>query len=184
MKVFSIDFDVSRFQWIAPDTEEDSDYMFFECKSKSKTWENIDWYVLDPRMEKGSFYFGGTDFLIFDQSVYNSALLPILKMSGEILPITLEEEPLYALNVLECVDALDHQYTKWDYCDDGRKLSIQEFIFKPSEMPKSSLFKIPEQASGDVLVSSGVKSPNEEFKYIYEHLGFTGLVFEELWRSS
>ena len=185
MKVFKVGCDASRFQWISPDMDEDEDgeYLFFECKSKIKTWKNIDWYVLDPRMEKGNFYYGGPDCLMFDEHVYNSTLFPILEMSGEILPISLEEESLYALNILECVDALDHQCTRWNYYDDGSKRFIQEFVFHPSKIPASSLFKIPEHSSSDVLVSSGIKSPNHDFKTVYEQLGFTGLDFEELWRS-
>jgi len=110
-------------------------------------------------------------------------MLSVFEMAGEILPIKLNGDTLYILNVLECVNMLDDKKTKWDYYENGDKGRILNYSFYINRFPESSILKIPETSKVDVLTYSEVKDSQDEFYYLYKHHNLTGLVFEEVYKS-
>ncbi len=187
MTIYNIESDANSIQWIIPEIDDELflDLTTFDCKPKLPEWPSVKWYIHNPKSKKGDFYTLGVDgALVFNEKVYDSDLAGLLEMAGEILPVQLEDgTQLYILNVLECVNALDKEKTTWHLYDDGSKRSIKDFVFHSNRITESSLFKIPETSKIDILVYSGVKDPEDEFKTLYEKLGFTGLTFKELYSS-
>jgi len=107
-------------------------------------------------------------------------LFTLLEMAGQILPINVDGKKLYALNVLECINCLDQENSKFDYYEDGTKGRILRYAFH-HRLTASSIFKIPETSRGEILTYSGVKDAEDEFYSLYKQLKFTGLRFEELY---
>ena len=64
------------------------------------------------------------------------------------------------------------------------KIRIKEYHFEPSHFSESTLFKIPETAMAEVLTVSGLKDPEDEFKFVVEREGLEGIIFEEVWSGS
>ena len=182
MEVYSVKVDSNTFQWIMPDCKEEDilRYTTYDCEAKQAANFNINWYAFNPKSKLGNFFTLGTGgAFAFDQHVYDSDLLGLLEMAGEIIPIQMGEHTLYILNVLECVNALDEDHTKWDYYDDGSRGRILEYAFH-KRFSESSLFKIPQTCKGEILTYSGLKDNDDEFKSLYEKLNFTGLLFDKV----
>ena len=183
MKIYHVKADSNNVQWILPKGVEDNllDVLSFDCVSKKNQYNDISWYIHNPKDVKGNFYTGITGALVFDQIVYDSELFTFFEMAGEIMPIHLETgEELYALNVLECVNMLDKENSVYDYYDDGSKGRILKYSFHKNRLSESSIFKIPETSRTQVLCYSDVHYKDDEFFYMYNELNFTGLVFKEL----
>lgn len=61
----------------------------------------------------------------------------------------------------------------------------------PSEDPSqicdltyvNALFRIQSRPPQEVFCFEGMANPDNEFKHTYEKFGFTGLIFEEVWRG-
>jgi len=158
------------------------DLLSFDCITKKNEFDNIEWYVFNPKKKKCNFYTGISGALVFDQEIYDSDLINLFEMAGEILPIKLESgEILYALNVLECVNMLNQNETIYDIYDDGQKGRILKYSFYENCLSESSIFKIPETSKTEILTYSNVKNPDDEFYTAYKDSGFTGLVFELLY---
>ena len=84
------------------------------------------------------------------------------------------------MNVLDCVNCLDEQNTKWVYGKTTHsRIRIKEYHFDASRFSESSLFKIPEKV--EIFTTSGLKDPEDEFKGIVEAEGLQGILFEEVW---
>jgi len=118
-------------------------------------------------------------------------LRPLIETCCELLPLApYDGEVFHLINVLDTIDCLDQTKTTWlPHSNDAPKkrpkgstaYSIDEYCFDVKRLPKSALFKIPEQSRSAELTVSGLLSPNKEFKSIVEREGLTGLAFEELW---
>ena len=191
MKIYRIRVDVEKYRWILwTDDPVPAWQMFFQCEPKPQWTTPIRCYVDDLRQESGNFYQFASDALTFDDTALEG-MRDIFEMAGEILPIELEEEyvqgayrpggRLYALNVLECVNALDKEKSEWYLGSAGQKISLRKYAFHRNRMPESSLFKVPEDNYSSVLTYVGLKDPEDEFIGRYQALGLTGLIFEELW---
>ena len=165
-----------------PNISEDEilDYIIFDCKARGQDWKNIEWYIDNPKLIEGDFYHINSGVLVFNEKVYDSELFTILEMAGEILPISVKDKRLYLLNVLECINSLDHQNTEFDYYDDGTQGRILKYVFH-ERFPDSSLFKIPETSRSEVLTYHDVKDTEDEFYSLYNKLKFSGLIFQELY---
>lgn len=186
MKIYNVTVDANIYQWIMPQVADESilDFMSFECKPRSKQLLETDWYVYNPTQMKGDFFsLGISGVFAFNEKVYQSDLFTMLEMSGEILPIMVEDEPLFLLNILECVNMLNEQACHWDTYEDGSRGRILSYSFHVNRVSESSLFKIPQTCKTEMLTYTGLKSSEDEFKSVYEKLNFTGLVFQEIFST-
>jgi hypothetical protein len=182
MKIYRIT-ESDNTQWVMPRVSEDDilSILSFDCEQRNDELKNIRWYVFDPKTKPKNFYCGVNGALVFNQQVYDSELLMLFEMAGEIIPLTMETgETIYALNVLECINIIDNDKTIWDIYDDGTKGRILQYSFHHG-VSESSLFKIPETSRIDVLTYSGVKDSSDEFYSLYKKSGFTGLEFKEIY---
>lgn len=185
MKIHKIKIDHKNAQWLISEVSEDLDTLelkTFDCLEKKNDWNiEMNWYVDNPKKKEGNFYYVTSGALAFDEKVYNSELYTLFEMAGEILPIKLETgKQLYVLNVLECVNAFNSKLAEYAYYPDGTKGRILKYAFHKNRLSESSIFKIPETSKAEILTYEGLKDSDDEFKPLYEKLGFTGLQFEEL----
>lgn len=185
MKIYRLSVDVNTYQTILTDDESvwDTDLLNFDCQKKANIWQAPELFIFNPKKKSGDFSYITPGSLIINQNTVE-LLAFAFEMAGELLEINVENDELYMLNVLECVNALDTKKTTWNYCEDtGAKLNINQYSFHPNRISESSIFKIPETSNSEILCYSGVKDPDDEFYSLYKKHNLTGLVFTELWSS-
>jgi hypothetical protein len=182
MKIYKITADANEYQWVMPKNEKSLlAELAFDCISKQEVWQPLDMYIFNPKKRKGNFYsLGGIGALVFDKSTLDS-MLTQFEMAGEILNINVGNEGLYTLNVLECINALDENRTKWKLYENGARGRILEYAFYINRLPESSIFKIPETSKTEIFTYSGIKDPLDEFYHLYMQHDMQGLVFEEVY---
>ncbi|MFV8282613.1 imm11 family protein [Christiangramia marina] len=188
MKIYRIEVDVKKYQWIMADINEDDsnfiDIHFFNGKEKNNWPEDIDFYIYNTKNLPGNFfYLDGGSALVFDQAVYDSPIFDIFEQAGQIIPINCSGEKLYILNVLECINMLDLNKSQFEIYDDGSKGEVLEFHFHEERISESSIFKIPQMNASQVLTYCDVKDASDEFFNLYNKFNFTGLVFEKLYET-
>tara|TARA_R110002072_G_scaffold277589_1_gene439313 strand:+ start:923 stop:1507 length:585 start_codon:yes stop_codon:yes gene_type:complete len=188
MKIYRIEVNVEKYQWIMADiSEDDNDFIdihFFNGEEKNNWRKDVDFYVYNPKNLKGNFfYLDGGSALVFDQAVYDSPIFDLFEQSGQIISINCSGERLYILNVLECINMLDLKKSKFEIYDDGSKGDVLDFYFHEDRISESSIFKIPQMNASQVFTYSDVKDASDEFIYLYNKFNFTGLEFEKLYET-
>lgn len=185
MKVFIIKEDLNNMQMLQPTdlSKITLERFTFDCEPKREAWEEDDltFYISNPKMKPKNFYGMTSGCLIFDEKVLGLFEL-IFGMSGEIIPIKVERGPkLYALNILQCMNGLNYDLTKWRYYDNGRKGGIIKYsIYKDRIINGTSLFKIPENSKHVIFCYTDFGDDERDFYHIYHENNLTGLFFEEV----
>lgn len=183
MEIFRIRLDVNVYQRFLPADQSfwQMDNLRMDCTPKLPDWRAPEIYIHNPKRKQGNFYYLSSGSFVVDSQTAEQ-LRSILEMSGELLPLEHAGNTYYLLNILECVNCLDQQKTKWVVDEKaGVKVRILEHHFHRQRLVESTIFKIPETAAGDILCVEGLKDPEDEFKAQVEACGFTGLLFDKLW---
>ena len=186
MKVFRVAFESNDFQSFLPSdsTVWETDLLKMDCRKKLSEWVPPSIYILNPMLERGNVFHFCSGAFVVDSLALEAVRTP-LEVAGELLPLPHKGELFHLVNVLECVNCLDEDKTKWAYGKrTNARIGIDEYFFYADRFSESTLFKIPETALGEVLTVSGIKDPEDEFKSLVESAGLKGILFEELWSSS
>jgi hypothetical protein len=141
--------------------------------------------VRNPILPKGQFF----PFLVGTFGFYKSLLEdeiiePLLSRAGEFLPIDVEGEEAYLLNVLECFNVLNVEASTWSFDPRTRKSGppLRKPVFHPHRLPVVGLFKIPETRTTEIYVVTDAKhSPEDDFYLWYQQKGYKSLTFKEVW---
>ena len=59
----------------------------FDCETKKGDFDNVEWYILNPKKKRSNFYIGMSGTLVFDKEVFDSEIFPLFEMAGEILEL-------------------------------------------------------------------------------------------------
>jgi hypothetical protein len=103
-----------------------------------------------------------------------AALEDLLSDRIEALPLSNPTEELFAINVLDLLDCLDHRGSSVDrFPDDNSIADITHFAFLPGSTDGHHIFKLRELPRGPVIVS-------EEFRNAVRKKRLVGLLFEKL----
>jgi hypothetical protein len=181
MRVYSIENDVSHYQYFLPAREDEGLPLRMDCTPKAEVWSPPPVFIYRPTLKGGDFYQFHTDLLITSPRA-TDVLLTHLEMAGELLPLPHQGVEYTILNVLECINCLDQEATEWRLAPrTGERISPKKYVFHSDRFSESMLFKIPETRRGEILVVEGLHDPEEEFRFVVEHAGLKGLLFEELW---
>lgn len=102
----------------------------------------------------------------------------LLVNQAEPLPLLNPNKRMYAINVIEMVDALDYEHSdiEWIEGHPGVLNDVRKFVFKPEAFAGSIIFKIPEYKKLLVFVT-------DVFKEVVEANKLNGFSFELLWDS-
>lgn len=175
MKVYRVEADVNSFQWIMPEVPDSDLVKFrFDCTERVGSWEPPRVFVFDPLKEKGDFLHFGSDTLLASPRAA-TITRTFFDAAGESLPLFYDNERYTLLNILECINVLDHDTSEKD-------IWIRKYCFLADKFGRSSLFKIPEETVSVLTLERDCNS-QQEFKACVEANGLTGLIFEELWDS-
>jgi hypothetical protein len=190
MRVFSVraNVDLQTFFPYDPDDPRDTktltNGMFpLDCTPRSAQWTPLPLYAQNQKSKRGNFIFLWSGNIAADSRACK-ALRPVFDRTCEFLPmLPYDGEVFHVMNVLECVDCLDNEKTKWQVDQKtGRRLQIEEYSFVPERFAESTLFKLPKRRV--LLTVTGLKDLKYDFKSIVEREGLTGLEFEELWSDT
>jgi hypothetical protein len=183
MEIFRIRLNSNKFQSFLPADQAvwQTEMFKMDCQPRLDAWKAPGVYISNPKHQAGNFSHLCSGGIVCD-SVATGELRDVLEMAGELLPFTHQESPFFLLNVLACVNCLDDEKTKWvTGKTTGAKIRIQEYHFHRERLSESTLFKIPETASGEILCVEGLKDPGDEFKARVEAGNLTGIQFEKIW---
>lgn len=185
MKIYSVSTASNDYQQFLPEDDSiwASGMLSMDCKSKLESWVPPAVRIYNPKLVEGDFL-GYCPGAIAIGERAEKLLLSLLERSGELLPFACNDRSYWLLNVLECVDCLDHEKTEWVYGKStGKPIEIKNYEFNPSLVPEVSFFKIPETSKGSLLMSSGMSDPEDE---VFHHIGqskLTGLKLELIWQQ-
>ena len=186
MTIYSVRNDVKTYRYVLPTDAETTrqEPLLFDCERLLEGWKPPEVFVCEPKLKRGNFMgvgMGGP-FACDEQTRYHDEMAQLLEMSGELLPLPLENNTWYIMNVLECINALDREHSEWHPSMQTMKIGgPKKCVFHANRVPETPLFKIPETSRGEILCAENAYDPAYEFKRMYEHLGLTGLRFEKLW---
>jgi hypothetical protein len=184
MKIFRVKPNTTEYQRFIPTDETiwARDTLNMDCQSKISDWPEVEVYVFNPKKKRADIsYMGPGGFLINERAF--EALRSPLEMTTEVLPIRHEDEILYLVNVLECVNCLDRKATTFAQDDKGTPIyfSPKIYVFFPTRLPECSLMKIPETSRSQVLCISDMVDPEDDFIEIVKSEKLSGVEFVELW---
>lgn len=153
----------------------------FEGVPRLAGWHNPETgYILDPRLKDVSFRcFLEGSFVIRESLLADAELAAIFGMSAELLPVQVEGEPSFIVNVLTVFDALDMERTEWKYPPSRfTRGEVGRGCFRAARLGPSPLFKIPLNAVTTMYCLSDHPDV-PDFHRLYHERGYTGLTFEE-----
>lgn len=181
MKVYRVDLDVDNYQGLFFDAEnKNTSTGEFECTRKLDSWVPPKVFSLHPKLKDGDFwaYWGRSGTMITTPQA-TAMLGSLLEIAGEVLPLPFDGRTFSLLNVLECVNCLNTEKSIW--FNNERKIGRpQKYVFHPSRFT-TTLFKIPETCSAEILVLEREGDPFNEFKAFVEAQKMTGINFKEIW---
>ena len=183
MKIYQIKTDSNNVQLVQP-TDQNLDtlnLLNFDCEPRKVGWNELEVYVYNPKIKPKNFFSMPSGILVFDEKTLDICQT-VFEIAGEILPLQVERgQKLYVLNILQCMNGLDYDRTKWDYYPrTGKKGRILEYKFHEWRiMNESTLFKIPE-SSVNIFCFTDDRNEDDQFYYLYHKHQLTGLIFEEI----
>ena len=186
MRIYRIEMDVNVYQRFYLDEASVINLPMWkwDATPMADMWRPPAVYILHPKLKRGNF-FGLAPGMVVADSVAVTAVGSFLEQSGELLPLPYKAETFHALNVTECIDSLDEDRTEWVYGKTtGAPIRIKQFAFRANRLTETPLFKIPETCRTEIYTCEGLRDPEDEFKYMVDTLGLTGLLFQEVWRDA
>ncbi len=185
MKIFRVITDVNSFQSLQIEDSAiwNTDRLTFDGITKQISWEPPSVYVLRPKNIRGNFFHLAPGTFVLDHTAHE-ALRDILERCGELLPLPFENTTLWLFNVLQCLNVLNQERTKWVLGKTtGQRIRIEKYAFHPDRLIEAPVFKIPETSRSEILVYENFGDPEIEFRKRVEDQKLSGLIFEEIWSN-
>jgi hypothetical protein len=152
-------------------------------QSMKSAWSTLDFYVRDPTLLLGDFYYL-TDFWLACGATVVEQIGDLMERDGELLPIRIEgvagEHVLW--HITRSVIALDEQKTTWEWYGKTRGVPIR-YVFDPNVLSEPMLFRMPNLPS-QVFAATDAGHTNADFFRRYHELGLKGLTFKPVWESA
>lgn len=185
LRVFRVRGDVNSYQALLADDEAvwSTDRLALNGTPRASNWQPPTVYSDQPRLLAPDIWtLVGCAGLVFPPPAQERFDL-LLAVSGELLPLPFEGEVFFLHNNLQDINCLNVEASGWLHDENGRRVLLKRYEFHSRRLPESSLFKIPQTDTVEVLCIEGLLDPEEDFKAIVEHEGWTGLRFEPLWQQ-
>lgn len=156
----------------------------FSCQPRAIDWKLLAFYVINPFLKHCDIAPLLGNVLWGRSSILGDHVLNVhLHNAGELLPIKIGAEDGFLLNVLTCYNALDVEKSEWRISPStGIRGSLKKHTFHVHRLPRAGIFKVPETCKSEILVASDPNNCVEDDFYLwYQHKGYNGLVFREIW---
>lgn len=113
-------------------------------------------------------------------------LVYILEDAGELLPIYVDDELWYCLNITKSIDAVDENMTEFRINDGKSKLFPVKYAFHEDKLPDSTLFKVSTDNFTNIFCVDRRDTDDQVMNNLFcaiAHYGYTGIKFEEVYSS-
>jgi acyl-CoA thioesterase len=100
----------------------------------------------------------------------------LINESVEVLPLSHNDFPVAAVNVVNIVDGIDYERAQVRTLSNGTFIGFNKYAFHQEKVIDQHIFKIPEQLSSKVFVS-------DQLKELVETNRLKGFTFTEVWDS-
>lgn len=182
MKIYTLEQDVNHYQSFAYCSDDDED----KARKARKSILLADWQPLRIRRDLAikSPTCGDYPSLLGVPMVSERAKIALEKSSAAPhlqfldLECTDTPKPLYIMNVLSCIDALDQKCTQFEYFEKDR-IGVEIYWFR-QDISYPPLFRC--YLDKDTRIPLEVFA-TDELKTIVEAHGLEGFMFKELWDS-
>ncbi len=188
MRVFIVRPDTDHFQWFQTEQGDLSNTGAaggqLDCTRRAATWIAPKVYIPHPELKQGDF----SDLNRTGQLVLSTELRCRVAAegffldAGELLPLEHQGKQYTLLNVVSAINCLKHQECQWSARSDTGTAVPVNLVFYPDRFQYSSIFKIPELRTVNLVLERD-GDPENEFKAAYELSDLTGLKFELLWEG-
>lgn len=177
MKIWILDCDVDNYENLTWKKELDIDYIqSFNGVEKMKDWNPMQVKRMYDRKFSNSPGFS-PHIPIFDEKAIN-VLGDLLIGNAEILPLDCEDGNFYAINVVNVIDCIDYEKSKYKTFRDGKRIMrFTKYVFDERKISGVNLFKTKEEPLKRPFVS-------EKFRKRVVDNQLTGFKFELAWDSS
>jgi len=155
MNVYILDADVNKYRQIFYQGSEDIvDFnRRFDGTPMMKRWTGKTKFTFArTRLPKGDTPGLSTHIPVLSPGAV-MALGELLENNGELLPISCDGEEYFLYNVTRLIDALDETNCELERFADGTILDIDRYSFFKEALIGVVLFKVPQNALGDVYVT-------------------------------
>ncbi len=146
--------------------------------------------LADPARQSKGFYRVGNGVLAFTKDVYLGPLGESLSFAGHVHETTLNDtgEEIFLLNVTAVYNCIDQANTIFNGPQGQERgadhqMGIKDPAFFPNLIGDSSIFKIPQQVRSTIYVASRGHEDTDDFYYMYQQVGMTGLEFQQVWNG-
>jgi hypothetical protein len=163
----------------APEAHPDKVFIIFDGRPKGENWRPSPVYVLRPLDRPWDI------FTIYGPSALVLTAAARIKLQAffdrgryELLPLVHDGKNYTVINVLEVPNCLDREH-----CVFRSSGSIEKYAFHPGRFT-TSLFKVPEAATGNLLVAYDETRPEWSFKHQVEMHKLEGVKFKLLWEGN
>ncbi len=176
MKVYKLNFDAENFRPVGPvnPTELDNDQLWLTGDSKKDIWQPpaMNYATAESAADAiADISWLGPGFYVFNKKAID-ALSSLLNPAGELLPITVSDDPLEAFNPTNLVDCLDQATSQYNIRRNGNIGRLLKPSIDTTKLHDLALFRTPE-AQRNALFAT------EVFKQAYDTAGLIGLIFED-----
>ncbi len=105
---------------------------------------------------------------------------PLRLSPAELIPLVVDEQTFFAVNVTHILNALDRQHSD-PATPPLINAQVRTYRFHMKRLSYPSIFKLPETAAAEVLAFSGLGGGIEdEFPLLHREYGFSGLTLDRL----
>ena len=171
-KIYKLRFDVDQYENINPVEKKDADYyQSFDGSPKLQTWRTMKVERMEPALGRELGDAPGFNIPVLRKRALD-CLLPFILDDVEVLPLELEGEILYAINVTTVLDAIDYSRSKYVTFKDGKRiLAFKKYAFRKEEIGDKNIFKIKDEPRRNPFVS-------EKFYSVVEKNNLKGFALE------
>jgi hypothetical protein len=186
MKIYQIVFESDKYQILyekKPDLTGLNICILGE--SRRKTWPpHFELEVIKPKKPKGIFYqWVSGELILTRKALEDQAIVSLLEMNGELLPVIVDGEPLLLHNITCFSDCVDEARSKRGPTIDGVKDIIRFPCFYVDEVPLGIHFRLREYPGPRYVATDSSLPPEKDFYQWYHKQGYKGLNFRLLWDS-
>lgn len=181
MTLFNPDWDIG-YEFCHPENEDDFDTIddLVDGTPRAKSWKPITMEILhtngvnNKRLRRSDAPWYSADALVFRMSVV-SALGPMLRAHGELLPLKCKEADVVMYNIVRVLPAIDEAASGaeyWGHPIDRTIRSVKRFVFRPEVIAGIDIFKLASLNASPAFVT-------QRFIDQWQAAGLRGLEFRE-----
>ena len=180
MKIWRLEHASNDYESIIPVNKMTLDeWRSFDGQRKLENWVPIKVTRMEPKkgLPLGNIADFNSIMSVLDEKAIK-ILLPLIENDVELLPLEFDEiNPLYAINVIDVIDAIDYEKSEYKTFSDGNRIMrFMKYAFREEAIAGKHIFKLIDEPKNYPFVS-------DTFKDAGINAGLEGFKFRLVWDS-